>query len=115
MRLPIRTRLTLLFTALTAVVLGIAAVALLLGFRATLVNTVDQGLLARLAALGPDPAGAVRSATTDDAFAQSIGSNGTVVSSEGVVGRMLPSSITDDLTAAAFFDRTIGTTEEPVA
>jgi signal transduction histidine kinase len=114
-RLPIRTRLTLLFAGLTALVLGIAAVALLLGFRATLVNTVDQGLLARFAALGPDPAAAIRSATTDDAFAQSIGANGTVVSSEGVVGRLLPPSITDSLTETAFFDRTIRTTEEPVA
>ena len=115
MRLPIRTRLTLLFAGLTAVVLGIAAVALLLGFRATLVNTVDQGLLARFAALGSDPVAAVRSATTDDAFAQSIAADGTVVSSEGVVGRLLPPSITDGLTETAFFDRTIRTTEEPVA
>ena len=115
MRLPIRTRLTVLFAGLTAVVLGIAAIALLLGFRATLVNTVDQGLLARFAALGSDPAAAVRSATTDDAFAQSIGADGTVVSSEGVVGRLLPPSITDGLTETAFFDRKIRTTEEPVA
>ena len=115
MSLPIRTRLTIVFAALTAIVLGIAAVALLLGFRATLVNTVDQGLLARFAALGSDPAAAVRSATTDDAFAQSVGADDTVVSSEGVVGRLLPAAITDGLTGTAFFDRTIRTTEEPVA
>jgi two-component system OmpR family sensor kinase len=115
MRLPIRTRLTLLFAGLTALVLGIAAVALLFGFRVTLVNTVDQGLLARLAALGSDSLAAVRSATTDDAFAQSIGADGTVVSSEGVVDRLLPPSITDALTMTTFFDRTIRTTEEPVA
>jgi heavy metal sensor kinase len=114
MRLPIRTRLTLLFAGLTAIVLGIAAVALLLGFRATLVNTVDQGLLARFAALGSDRADAVRSATTDDAFAQYVGPDGRVVSSEGVVGRMLPASITEDLAATSFFDRTIRTSEEPV-
>jgi heavy metal sensor kinase len=115
MRLPIRTRLALLFAGLTAVVLGIAAIALLLGFRATLVNTVDQGLLARFASLGPHRPSAVRSATTDDAFAQNVGPDGSIVSSEGVVGRMLPASITDALTETTFFDRTIRTTEEPVA
>jgi signal transduction histidine kinase len=114
MALPIRTRLTLVFTALTAVVLVVAAVALLLGFRSALTSTVDQGLLARLAALGPDPAAAVRTATTDDAFAQYVAPDGSLVTSDGVEGRMLPTSSTSSLSGTTFVDRTIRTTEEPV-
>ena len=44
MRLPIRTRLTLVFVGLTLVVLAAAAAALLIGFRAELRRTVDEGL-----------------------------------------------------------------------
>ena len=114
MALPIRARLTLVFAALTAVVLAVAAVALLLGFRSALTSTVDQGLTARLAALGSDPATGVRTATTDDAFAQYVAPDGSLVTSDGVVGRMLPASSTSDLSGTTFVDRTIRTTEEPV-
>ena len=114
MSLPIRARLTLVFTGLTAVVLAVAAVALLLGFRSALTATVDQGLTARLAALGSDPAAAVRTAMTDDAFAQYVAPDGSLVTSDGVEGRMLPASSTSDLSGTTFVDRTIRTSEEPV-
>jgi two-component system, OmpR family, sensor kinase len=113
MRLPIRTRLTLLFTGLTAVVLAIAAAALLLGFRATLASTVDQGLQARLASIRADPTAAVETAT-DDSFAQYVAPDGTLVTSTGLIGHLLPAAVTDDLAGVQFFDRTVRTAEEPV-
>ena len=69
--LAIRTRLTLVFTGMTVVVLGIAAIALLLGFRSELWRSVDEGLLERASALAADPLDAVTAmADSDDVFAQ---------------------------------------------
>ena len=55
MRLPIRTRLTLVFAGMSLVVLGVAGAALLVGFRAELDTTIDQGLRSRAASIGEDP------------------------------------------------------------
>ena len=80
MRLPIRTRLTLVFAGTTLLVLAISAVALLVGFRRELTTTVDEGLLERASALAADPRNGVDAMTsTDDVFAQLLDQRGTSI------------------------------------
>jgi signal transduction histidine kinase len=116
MRLPIRTRLTIVFAGMSLVVLGVAGAALLIGFRAELDRTIDQGLLSRAASMRADPlAGIAAIPEGDEAFAQLIRSDGTVESSANLrteplllLGRL--GSLEED----TFFDREIRTVEEPV-
>ena len=70
MRLPIRTRLTLVFAGVTLVVLAAAAAALLLGFRAELSRTVDEGLRALTFSMRDDPASRLSAVASDEVFAQ---------------------------------------------
>jgi two-component system, OmpR family, sensor kinase len=80
MRLPIRTRLTLVFAVTALVVLAISAVALLLGFRRELTASVDEALLERASALAADPRDGVEAMTgTDDVFAQLLDQRGTSI------------------------------------
>ena len=115
MRLPIRTRLTLVFAALSTLVVGTAAAALVIGFRAELARTVDDGLEARLASFAADPTAAVEaSAGSDDTFAQFVAADGTLVRTSGLVEPLLPSSTTDELRGARFLDGRVRTVEEEV-
>jgi two-component system OmpR family sensor kinase len=115
MRLPIRTRLTLVFAGLTLVVLGAAAAALLLGFRAELRRTVDEALRSLALSMRDDPASAVSGvASTDEVFAQFIASDGTLVTSTGLTEPLLPPAVTEGLGGARFFDRHVTTFEERV-
>jgi two-component system OmpR family sensor kinase len=80
MRLPIRTRLTIVFAGTTLVVLTISAVALLVGFRRELMTTVDEGLLERASALASDPRNGIDAMTsTDDVFAQLLDRRGSII------------------------------------
>ena len=115
MRLPIRTRLTLVFAALSALVVGIAAAALVIGFRAELARTVDDGLRARLVSFAADPTAAVDAAAgAEDSFAQYVDPDGTLVTSSGLTEPLLPATLTDGLRGARFFDREVRTAEEEV-
>jgi two-component system OmpR family sensor kinase len=86
MRLQIRTRLTLAFAALMAVVLAAAGVALFVRFRTDLFQAVDAGLRSRGQAVvgelqhsAPLTAGVL--IETDEAFAQVLGIDGQVIES----------------------------------
>ena len=115
MRLPIRTRLTLVFAGLAAAVLGVAAVALLIGFRAELARAVDDGLQTRLASMSGDPVSAVEGAArSDESFAQFIYEDGTLVTSAGLTEPLLARSVTDGLDGVRFFDGEVRTVEEDV-
>jgi two-component system OmpR family sensor kinase len=116
MRLPIRTRLTIVFTGLTAVVLSIAAAALLLGFRATLGATVDERLRARFTALAADP-GAVRtSQASEEEFAQYVEPDGSLITGPGPTERLLTPDVTNELRELRYFseDVAVETPEEVV-
>jgi uncharacterized membrane protein len=81
MRLPIRTRLTLVFAGLSLIVLTVAGAALLIGFRAELDRAINQGLLARLEAAQADPVAEIAAIPLgEDAFAQLIREDGAVES-----------------------------------
>ena len=116
MRLPIRTRLTLVFAGLSLVVLGIAGAALLIGFRAELDRTIDQGLRSRAASIGVDPrAGVAAIPEGDEVFAQLVGADGAVESSLNLApGPLLPPAVLPSLAGDTFFDRVIRTVEERV-
>ena len=115
MRLPIRTRLTLVFAVMTLVVLAVAGAALLLGFRAEMRRTVDQGLLSLSLSMRDDPASAVGAvAASDEVFAQYIHRDGTLVTSSGLQGPLLPATVTEGLAAPRSFDREVTTFEERV-
>jgi two-component system, OmpR family, sensor kinase len=114
MRLPIRTRLTLVFAGLSLVVLGVAGAALLIGFRAELDRTIDQGLASRAASIGVDPrAGVAAIPAGDEAFAQFVGADGTVESSINLPpDALLPLAVLRSLDGETFFDRSVRTVEE---
>ncbi len=115
MRLPIRTRLTLVFAGMTLVVLAGAAAALLLGFRAEMRRTVDQGLLSLSLSMQGDPVSAVGAvASSDEVFAQYLAADGTLVTSDGLKEPLVSNTVTDGLGSARFFDREVTTFEERV-
>jgi two-component system, OmpR family, sensor kinase len=116
MRLPIRTRLTLLFAGLSAVVLAVAGAALLIGFRSSSMGTVDEGLRSTFESLAGDPPAAIgRLPASDETFAQFVTPDGTLVTTEpAATERLLPPSFTGPLTTTAFFDRVVPTLEEAV-
>lgn len=117
MRLPIRTRLTLVFVAMSLVVLGVAGVALLIEFRAELDRTIDEALRSRAAAVRADPLVGISAIPEgDEVFMQLVRSDGTVGSSANLPAEsLLPPSVLRSLGRATFFDRTVRTVEERVA
>ena len=117
MRLPIRTRLTLVFASLSLIVLTVAGAALLIGFRAELDRAINQGLLARLEAAQADPVAEIAAIPVgEDAFAQLIRGDGTVGSSANLPGEpLLPSAVLASIHGQAFFDRGVRTVEDRVA
>jgi len=118
MRLPIRTRLSLVFAGTTLVVLAISAIALLLGFRRAITTTVDEGLLERASALAVDPAQDVPAITaTDDVFAQLLDERGTeILAASPGLGEGLVSDLPNDLGSCApgFIDADIDTGRESI-
>jgi two-component system OmpR family sensor kinase len=117
MRLPIRTRLTVVFTGMTLVVLVLAGAALLTGFRAEVDRAIDQGLRSRAAAVKADPLveiGAISKG--DESFAQLIRPDGTIESSLNLSGEpLLPPAVLASIHRGTFFDRDVRTVEERVA
>lgn len=114
MRLPIRTRLTLVFAGLSAVVVGIAATALLLSFRTALDRAVDDRLLMRFADLQADPRAVASAATSEEEFAQFQETDGTIFSSRGPTEALLPPGVTDDLEEPRAFVREVHISESVI-
>jgi heavy metal sensor kinase len=117
MRLPIRTRLTIVFAGMSLVVLGVAGAALLIGFRAGVDRTIDQGLRSRAASIGRDPLTEIAAIPEgDEVFAQLVLSDRTVVSSANLPTEpLLRSSALASIDGDTFFDREIRSVEERVA
>ena len=115
MRLPIRTRLTFFFAGLSAVVLGAAAVALLLRFRSELERTVDEGLASRFASVAQDPVSAVEQiGGSDETFAQYVKSDGTLAASVEPHEPLLAGPVIAGLDGPRFFDGHVAETDEVV-
>jgi two-component system OmpR family sensor kinase len=123
MRIPIRARLTLVTTALMAVVLAAVGVSLYLRFRADLMDAVDAGLRSRAQAVldrtGPSAdlvGGSGTLVEPDDAFTQVLGPDGAVVeSSPGLGSRpLLSRQDLSDLREPRLFRVVVPAEEEPV-
>jgi two-component system OmpR family sensor kinase len=115
MRLPIRTRLTVLFAGLAALVLAIAGTGLVLAFRAASWSTVDEGLRSRFEALAVDPADGVRALPpSDEEFAQYLRPDGSLVTTTGPTERLLPPSVTNSLRGMRISSEWVWTVEELV-
>jgi two-component system OmpR family sensor kinase len=115
MRLPIRTRLTILFAGLTALVLAIASVGLVSAFRAASWSTVDEGLRDRFEALASDPvAGVGALPPSDEEFAQYLRPDGSLVTTAGVTDRLLPSTVTGSVEDIRISSGWVWTAEELV-
>ena len=116
MRLPIRTRLTLVFAGMSLAVLGVAGAALLVGFRAELDRTTDQGLRSRATSIRTDPlAGIAAIPEGDEVIAQLIRSDGTVESSANLPTEpLLAPGVLGLLDEDTFLDREVRTIEERV-
>ena len=120
MPLSIRVRLTLISAALMAVVLLGLAVFLYVRLEADLRAAVDAGLRSRASVLieriaegGGVSGGGL--AEGDEAFAQLLGPDGTVVdSSSGLNAPALTASELPDGAGVTFLDRTVATLEEGV-
>jgi two-component system OmpR family sensor kinase len=120
MRLPIRTRLTVISTAMTAVVLVAAGAFLYLRLRADLLQAVDDGLRSRASAILSvleGSAGSLGSGAplieADEAFAQVIDADGTLIdSSPGLPEQPIAPVV--GLTEPRFSDATVPTLEEAV-
>ena len=96
MRLPIRTRLTIVFTGVTAFVLFVAAASLILGFRRELNRAVDERLIEEALGLSADPQSAIAALSGDDLVAQLQHRDGTVLaSSQNLAGTWIeyPASV----------------------
>lgn len=105
MRLPIRTRLTLVSVGLTAIVLALAAVGLLVGFRSELERTIDEGLASRFAAYADDPTGSIeRPSVSDETFVQFLPGDGSSLVTSFGLEPILPRSVTDRLAERRFSD-----------
>lgn len=117
MRLPIRTRLTLVFAGMSLVVLGVAGVALLIEFRGELDRTIDEALRSRAASIRADPLVGISAIPQgDEVFAQLVRSDGTVESSVNLPAEsLLPPNVLRSLGGATFLDRVVRTVEERVA
>jgi two-component system OmpR family sensor kinase len=116
MRLPIRTRLTLVFAGMSLVVLGVAAAALLIEFRGELDRTIDKALRSRAASIAADPLVGISAIPEgDEVFAQLVRSDGTVESSANLPAEsLLPTGVLRTLDGATFFHRAVRTVEERV-
>jgi two-component system OmpR family sensor kinase len=115
MRLQIRTRLTVLFAGLAALVLAIAGTGLVLAFRAASWSTVDEGLRNRFEAIAADPAAGVRALPpSDEEFAQYLRPDGSLVTTTGPTERLLPPSVTDSLRGMRISSEWVWTVEELV-
>jgi two-component system OmpR family sensor kinase len=120
MRVPIRLRLTLISAGLMAAVLVALAAFLLTSLEADLIATVDAGLRSRASVLLDriGEGGGVSSSNLtegDEAFAQLLGSDGSVVaSSRGVTDPILSSDEVSAVENVDFLDRTVDTGDEPV-
>jgi two-component system, OmpR family, sensor kinase len=116
MRLPIRTRLTLVFASLSLLVLAVAGAALLIGFRSSLDRTINQGLLSRAESGRADPVGEIAAIPEgEDAFAQLIRGDRAVESSANLPGEpLLPSTTLASIHAETFVDRGVRTSEDRV-
>lgn len=113
--MPIRTRLTLVSAGMMLVVLAVAAAALLIAFRAELARTVDEGLRSRASSMLADPMASVAAVSGDEeAFAQYVDQDGTIVTSPGLRGSLLPAATLGELDDATFLDRTVLTSSETV-
>jgi signal transduction histidine kinase len=117
MRLPIRTRLTLIFASLSLIVLAVAGAALLIGFRSGLDRTINQGLLSRAESARADPLGEIAGIPEgEDAFAQLIRADRTAESSANLPGEpLLPSTVLASIRGETFFDRGVRMVEDRVA
>ena len=119
MRMPIRTRLTLVFAGLTFALVVIAGVVLLLAFRAQLLTTVEEGLIDRAGRIGAaaDPAAAVEQVgRADETFAQLLDRDGAVIASSlGMGEQPLPTPSGVRAGTPGFADARVSTTEEPVS
>lgn len=117
MRLPIRTRLTLVFAGMSLVVLVVASTALLIGFRAELYRTIDQALRSRVETMRADALAEIAAIPAgDEVFAQLVRSAGPVASSSNLPG--VPLFTRDELGALqgdTVFDREVRTVEDRVA
>jgi heavy metal sensor kinase len=116
MRLPVRTRLTLVFAGMSLVVLVVAGAALLIRFRVELRRTVDQGLRSRAASIGADPLlGIAAIPPGDDIFGQLVRRDGTMESSANIPGEpLLPSETLASLDMPTFFDEEVRMIEDRV-
>ncbi len=99
--LAIRTRLTLVFATLSVALVGAAAVALVLGFRAVLLGTVDDRLRTRFAELVDDPRAVASSRASEEEFAQFVESDGSLVAGPGPTERLLPPDVTSGVDRAS--------------
>jgi two-component system OmpR family sensor kinase len=116
-RLPIRTRLTLVFASVSLLVLVVAGAALVIGFRAELDRTINGGLLSRLETARADPlAGIAAIPQGDDAFAQLIGPDGALESSSNLPAEpLLPLAVLASIQGGTFFDRAVRMVDDRVA
>ena len=120
MRVPIRLRLTLISAGLMAAVLVALAAFLVTRLEADLIATVDAGLRSRASVLLDrigEGGGVSSSSLTegDEAFAQLLASDGSiVVSSRGVTDPILSSDEVSAVENVDFLDRTVDTGDEPV-
>ena len=118
--LPIRLRLTLISAGLMAAVLVALAAFLVTRLEADLVATVDAGLRSRASVLVDriGEGGGVSSSNLtegDEAFAQLVASDGSIMaSSRGVTRPILSAEEVSAVGRVRFLDRTVDTGEEPV-
>ena len=120
MKLPIRLRLTLISAGLMAAVLVALAAFLVTRLEADLIATVDAGLRSRASVLldrigegGGVSSGSL--AEGDEAFAQLLASDGSiVVSSRGLTDPILSPDEVSAVERVEFLERTVDTSDEPV-
>jgi two-component system, OmpR family, sensor kinase len=120
---PIRVRLTLSFALAMAAVLIATGVFLVLRMRSELTTALDLGLRSRAQTLvaaveagDPDLAAADPLVEEDEAFAQILGRDGTVLDSTPILeGRtLLAPAALREVAGPTFVERTVPTPEEPV-
>jgi two-component system, OmpR family, sensor kinase len=120
---PIRVRLTLIFALAMAAVLIATGVFLVLRMRSELTTALDLGLRSRAQTLvaafeggDPDLAAADPLVEEDEAFAQILGRDGSVLDSSPVLeGRpLLAPAALREVSGPTFVERTVLTPEEPV-
>lgn len=123
MRFPIRTKLTLLFAVLVALVLVGTGVFVHIQFKQDLQRTVDAGLSSRAQAslAGIDDSGIQfgdegNLIEPDAAFTQIVSAEGDLIESSPALreGVLLPPSAIAQVGRGTFFDTTVTVSDEPV-